>query len=120
MVQKSTKQAWLCLQYTKRRYNYHMAYIAQQIKVGPFILPNRFVMGSMHTGLEGHQDKFNELAKFYADRALGGAALIITGGFSPNFQGRIKDEHCTIDTEEDIIAHKIVTSAVHRAMLSTR
>ena len=92
-----------------------MAYIAQQIKVGPFILPNRFVMGSMHTGLEGHQDKFNELAKFYADRALGGAALVITGCFSPNFQGRIKDEHCTIDTEEDIIAHKIITSAVHQA-----
>ena len=57
MVQKSTKQAWLCLQYTKRRYNYHMAYIAQQIKVGPFILPNRFVMGSMHTGLEGDLKK---------------------------------------------------------------
>ena len=92
-----------------------MIYTAQQIKVGPFILPNRFVMGSMHTGLEGDQDKFNQLAKFYADRASGGAALIITGGFSPNFQGRIQDENCTIDTEEDIIAHKIITSAVHQA-----
>ena len=92
-----------------------MIYTAQQIKVGPFILPNRFVMGSMHTGLEGHQDKFNQLAKFYADRASGGAALIITGGFSPNFQGRIQDENCIIETEEDIIAHKIITSAVHQA-----
>ena len=42
--------------------NYHMIYTAQQIKVGPFILPNRFVMGSMHTGLEGDQDKFTQLA----------------------------------------------------------
>ncbi len=87
--------------------------IAKPIKVGPFILPNRFVMGSMHTGLEGCQKKFNQLAKFYADRASGGAALLVTGGFSPNFQGRIQDEHCTIDTDEDIAAHKIITSAVH-------
>ena len=92
-----------------------MTYLAQPLKVGPFTLPNRFVMGSMHTGLEGHQDKFNQLAKFYAERAAGGASLIITGGFSPNFEGRIQDEHCTIDTKEDIAAHKIITSAVHDA-----
>lgn len=88
---------------------------AKPIKVGTAVLSNRYVMGSMHTGLEGHQSKFAQLGRFYAERAAGGAALIVTGGFSPNIAGRIKDEHCTIDTQQDIDAHKLITSQVHAA-----
>lgn len=88
---------------------------ASPIRVGGVTLPNRYLMGSMHTGLEGHQDRFGQLGRFYADRAAGGAALIVTGGFSPNVAGRIQDEDCTLDDQADIDAHRIVTSEVHAA-----
>lgn len=88
---------------------------ASPLQVGSHVLPNRFVMGSMHTGLEGHQERFGQLGRFYAERARGGAALIVTGGFSPNVAGRIKDEHCTIISATDIEAHKEITAQVHEA-----
>ena len=87
--------------------------IAQPIKVGRHTLPNRIVMGSMHTGLEGHPARFDELARFYADRARGGAAMIVTGGFSPNFAGRMKDEPNIFDSADLIPAHRKITDAVH-------
>ncbi len=50
-------------------------------------LKNRFLMGSMHTGLEEHAEGAARLAAFYAERAREGVALIVTGGISPNAQG---------------------------------
>ena len=41
-------------------------------------LANRIVMGSMHTGLEARPDGMGRLAAFYAERARGGAALLVT------------------------------------------
>ena len=46
-------------------------------------------MGSMHTGLEERWNGFDKLAKFYEARAEGGVALIVTGGISPTFNGRL-------------------------------
>ena len=50
-------------------------------------LKNRFLMGSMHTGLEEIDQDGERLAAFYAERARGGVALIVTGGYSPNAEG---------------------------------
>jgi len=46
-------------------------------------------MGSMHTGLEEQWFSFSKLAKFYEERAKAGVALIVTGGISPTFRGRL-------------------------------
>jgi 2,4-dienoyl-CoA reductase (NADPH2) len=78
-------------------------------------LPSRIVMGSMHTGLECHPERFGELARFYADRARGGVGLIVTGGFAPNFAGRMKDEPGTFERAEQVPAHRTITDAVHAA-----
>lgn len=48
--------------------------------IGPLQLPHRIVMGSMHLGLEAIDPTGEALARFYAERAAGGAALIVTGG----------------------------------------
>ncbi len=45
--------------------------------IGTLQLPNRIIMGSMHLGIEFDGAA---LAAFYAERARGGAALIVTGG----------------------------------------
>src|SRR5262249_38684042 len=50
------------------------------LDLGFATLKNRVLMGSMHTGLEEAPNGFERLAAFYAERAKGGVALIVTGG----------------------------------------
>src|SRR6185295_7402180 len=78
-------------------------------------LPNRIMMGSMHTGLEARPDGMPRLAAFYAERAKGGAALIATGGFSPNDAGELSPHRAQMSTKEDAERHKPVPRAVHDA-----
>ncbi|SFU16959.1 NADPH-dependent 2,4-dienoyl-CoA reductase [Mesorhizobium sp. YR577] len=85
------------------------------VRVGAATLPNRVVMGSMHTGLECHPERFNELARFYAERAKGGVGLIVTGGFAPTFAGRMKDEPGTFELESQVEDHRKIADAVHAA-----
>ncbi|WNY34633.1 hypothetical protein Q9Q99_05140 [Curtobacterium flaccumfaciens] len=56
--------------------------------LGPLHLPNRVVMGSMHTGLEVQDDGGAGMAAFYRERAAGGTACIITGGIAVNDEAR--------------------------------
>ena len=85
------------------------------LAVGPVTLSNRIVMGSMHTGLEGTPDAGVRLAAFYTERARGGAALIITGGYSPNPAGRMSEHAGVLDRPEQIALHRPVVNAVHAA-----
>ena len=78
-------------------------------------LPNRILMGSMHTGLEARPDGMPRLAAFYAERARGGAALIVTGGFSPNDAGELGPHRAQMSGKEDAERHRIVPQAVHDA-----
>jgi 2,4-dienoyl-CoA reductase (NADPH2) len=48
--------------------------------IGSLTLPHRIVMGSMHLGCEADADAGATLGAFYAERARGGAGLIVTGG----------------------------------------
>ncbi|THE10030.1 hypothetical protein E1J17_19455, partial [Kocuria rosea] len=54
------------------------------LDLGFTTLPNRVLMGSMHTGLEELPGGFERLAEFYAERVRGGVGLIVTGGVGPN------------------------------------
>ncbi len=83
------------------------------LKVGRQTLPNRILMGSMHTGLEEQGiEGLARLAAFYAERARGGVALMVTGGFSPNPEGRLGAEGGFL-VDEDAGHHQQVTDAVH-------
>src|SRR5258706_10262555 len=76
-------------------------------------LPNRILMGSMHTGLEARRDGMERLAAFYAERARGGAALIVTGGFSPNDEGELGPHRAQFSTPADRDRHRPIADAVH-------
>ncbi len=78
-------------------------------------LPNRILMGSMHMGLETRPDGMARLAAFYAERARGGAALIVTGGFSPNDAGELSPHRAQMSTREDALRHSVIPQAVHDA-----
>ena len=85
------------------------------IQIGSVELPNRVMMGSMHTGLDARADGPERLAEFYAERARGGVPLIVTGGWSPNLEGRISLEPVSFQGAEIVPDHRIVTDAVHAA-----
>jgi 2,4-dienoyl-CoA reductase (NADPH2) len=82
------------------------------LDLGFTTLKNRVLMGSMHTGLEERGD-WNRVAEFYAARARGGAALIVTGGMSPNDEGGVFPGAAGLFSDEDIANHKTVTDRVH-------
>src|SRR3974390_633271 len=85
------------------------------ICVGAVRLKSRIVMGSMHTGLECHPERFDELGRFYAERAKGGVGLIITGGFAPNRAGRMKNEPGTLERPDQVADHKKISGPVRTA-----
>ena len=85
------------------------------LDLGFVTLPNRILMGSMHTQLESRRDGMERLAAFYAERARGGAALIVTGGFSPNDTGNLGPHRAQVSSSEDCKSHKIIPRAVHEA-----
>ncbi len=77
-------------------------------------LKNRVLMGSMHTGLEEEKGGFDKLAAFYAERARGGVALIVTGGIAPNLRGRLVPHGSQLSFPWQVAKHKKVTQAVHQ------
>ncbi|PHM31262.1 NADPH-dependent 2,4-dienoyl-CoA reductase [Xenorhabdus innexi] len=85
------------------------------LDLGFTTLKNRVLMGSMHTGLEEHPDGTRRLAQFYAERAAGGVALIVTGGIAPNPQGVVAAGASVLNSEDDLPHHKVITDSVHQA-----
>jgi 2,4-dienoyl-CoA reductase (NADPH2) len=84
------------------------------LDLGFTTLKNRVLMGSMHTGLEETKD-WNRVAEFYAERARGGVALMVTGGMAPSVEGGVFPGAAGLFTDDDIANHKIVTDRVHDA-----
>lgn len=76
-------------------------------------LKNRVLMGSMHTNLEEAENGFKRLAAFYALRAEGGVGLIVTGGISPNIEGKLAPNRALMTTRHDVKDHQLITQAVH-------
>ncbi|MEP1536247.1 MAG: NADPH-dependent 2,4-dienoyl-CoA reductase [Paracoccaceae bacterium] len=88
--------------------------LLQPLDLGFTTLKNRVLMGSMHTGLEETKD-WNRIAEFYAERARGEVALIVTGGIGPNLEGSVLPGAAMMTTDEDVANHSIVTQRVHDA-----
>lgn len=79
------------------------------------VLKNRIMMGSMHTGLEEDKGELARLARFYQERAEGGVGLIVTGGFSPNWAGRLTPFSAQLSSTRKARAHEIITNTVHQS-----
>ena len=84
------------------------------LDLGFTTLKNRVLMGSMHTGLEETKD-WNRVAEFYADRARGEVALMVTGGIGPNMEGSVLPGAAMMVSQQDIDNHAIITQRVHEA-----
>jgi 2,4-dienoyl-CoA reductase (NADPH2) len=64
-----------------------LAHVLRPGAIGTLRLPHRIIMGAMHLGLESRDDGGDALAAFYAERARGGAGLIVTGGAAVSCAG---------------------------------
>ncbi|WP_133648069.1 NADPH-dependent 2,4-dienoyl-CoA reductase [Paraburkholderia flava] len=84
-----------------------------ELDLGFTTLRNRVVMGSMHTGMEDRFWNYPKLAAYFRERAKGGAALLITGGISPNREGWLLPFGGTLNSVFDLRNHRLITRAVH-------
>ncbi|HEY6486645.1 MAG TPA: FAD-dependent oxidoreductase [Candidatus Cybelea sp.] len=80
--------------------------------IGTLRLANRIVMGSMHLGIESDG---KALAAFYAQRAAGGAGLIVTGGSCVNLAGAGGRNYSFINDPASHGPLQRAVEAVHRA-----
>ncbi|MBC7214648.1 MAG: FAD-dependent oxidoreductase [Burkholderiaceae bacterium] len=85
------------------------------LQAGAHVLRNRTLMGSMHTRLESLDRPIERLAAFYAERARGGAGLIVTGGYAPCADGRLDENGPMLVSPEQADELKPITDAVHAA-----
>ncbi|MET9027474.1 NADPH-dependent 2,4-dienoyl-CoA reductase [Nocardia sp. NPDC004168] len=88
-------------------------HLFEPLDLGFTTLRNRVVMGSMHTGLEDRAWDTNKLAAYFAERARGGAGLIITGGYAPNRAGWLLPFGAKLTNKTEAYRHRAITKAVH-------
>ncbi len=88
-------------------------HLLEPLDLGHTTLRNRVIMGSMHTGLEDRARHLPELAAYFAERAKGGVALSVTGGYAPNWHGWLLPFGSLMTSARLADKHRLVTDAVH-------
>jgi 2,4-dienoyl-CoA reductase (NADPH2) len=83
------------------------------LDLGHVVLPNRILMGSMHTGLEDKARDYDKLAAYFAERARGGVGLMVTGGIAPSIAGWLKPFGGRLTLPWHKPRHRKLTTAVH-------
>ena len=83
------------------------------LDLGFTTLKNRVLMGSMHTGLEDKAEHFPRLAAYFAERARGGVALMVTGGYAPNIEGWLSPFGSRLASTSAAKKHVQITDVVH-------
>lgn len=89
--------------------------ILKPLDLGFVTLPNRILMGSMHTGLEDRVWNWPRLTAYFVERARGGVGLMVTGGIAPNRRGSLAPMASKLTNRWEVIRHRKLTDAVHEA-----
>ena len=90
-------------------------HIFQPLDLGHVTLPNRILMGSMHTGLEDRVWNWPRLTQYFVERARGGVGLMVTGGIAPNRRGCLAPLASKLTNRLELGRHRRMTDAVHEA-----
>ena len=88
-------------------------HLTAPLDLGHVVLPNRVIMGSMHTGLEDRLKDLPKLAAYFAERARGGVGLMVTGGYAPNRTGWLTPFGSKLTSRRQARKHRLLTDAVH-------
>lgn len=87
----------------------------EPLDLGFVTLPNRLLMGSMHTGLEDRVWNWPKLAAYFVERARGGVGLMVTGGIAPNRRGSLGPLASKLTNRWEVRRHRQLTEQVHAA-----
>ena len=90
-------------------------HLFEPLDLGFTTLKNRIFMASMHVRLELLDRPVERAAAFYAERARGGTALLVTGGYGPNQQGVIEDGADCLNSPDQVVEESKIPAAVHEA-----
>ena len=90
-------------------------HLFQPLELGFTTLPNRLLMGSMHTGLEDRVWNYDKLTAYFVERARGRVGLMVTGGIAPNRRGSLAPLASKLTNRWEVLRHRKLTSAVHKA-----
>lgn len=90
-------------------------HLFEPLDLGFTTLKNRIFMASMHVRFELMDRPTERAAAFYAERARGGTALIVTGGYGPNPQGVIEDGADYLNSPDQVEEESKIPAAVHEA-----
>ena len=90
-------------------------HLFEPLDLGHTTLKNRIFMASMHMRFELMGNAEERAARFYAERAKGGVALVVTGGYAPNPDGAIEEGAHFLNSRDQVAAQKIIPTAVHEA-----
>lgn len=82
------------------------------VSIGSLRIPHRVVMGAMHMGTEAEPDAGEQLAAFYRERALGGAGLIVTGGWAVSREGAAGPGYGLVNEDSGAAALELVAGSV--------
>lgn len=89
-------------------------HLLEPLDLGFVKVRNRSLMGSMHIGLEEEKGGMEKMAAFYAERAKGGAGIIVTGGVAPNIAGWVSPFAGRMSSKRHAKKHQVITEAVHK------
>jgi 2,4-dienoyl-CoA reductase (NADPH2) len=95
--------------------NHPYPHLFQPLDLGFVTLPNRILMGSMHTGLEDRLWNWPRLTAYFVERAKGGVGLMVTGGIAPNRRGSLAPLASKLTNRWEVMRHRKMTEAVHEA-----
>jgi 2,4-dienoyl-CoA reductase (NADPH2) len=87
----------------------------EPLDLGFTTLKNRIFMASMHMRFELMDRPEERAAAFYAERASGGASLIVTGGYAPNPDGVFEPGAHYLNDRSQVAEQKRIPDAVHDA-----
>jgi len=90
-------------------------HLFEPLDLGFTTLPNRLLMGSMHTGLEDRVWNYDKLTAYFVERARGGAGLMVTGGIAPNRRGSLAPLASKLTNRWEVVRHRKLTDGVHAA-----
>jgi 2,4-dienoyl-CoA reductase (NADPH2) len=90
-------------------------HLFRPLDLGFTTLPNRLLMGSMHTGLEDRVWNWPRLTAYFVERARGGVGLMVTGGIAPNRRGSLSPLASKLTNRWEVRRHRHMTHAVHEA-----
>src|SRR3954454_10960135 len=88
-------------------------HLREPLDLGHVVLPNRVIMGSMHTGLEDRLRDLPKLAAYFAERARGGVGLMVTAVSAPNRTGWLTPFGSMLTSRRQARKHRVLTAAVH-------